>query len=133
MLRHIPTSIEDFRKLRERNFEYIDKTHLITELIDRDSYNVVLLPLPRRFGKSLNMSTLKWFFEKTDENVWHLFEGLHVARAGEKYRAHFQKYPVISIRLKETKADDFANCQEAARRAIRKMYEVHRSAVEGQT
>ena len=40
---------------------------------------------------------LRWFFEKRDENLWPLFEDLHVARAGEKYRAHFQQYPVISI------------------------------------
>ena len=64
MIRQIPTSVTDFRRLREANFEYIDKTHIITELLDRPNYDVVLLPRPRRFGKTLNMSTLKWFFEK---------------------------------------------------------------------
>ena len=131
MIRQIPTSVTDFRRLREANFEYIDKTNLITELLDRPNYDVVLLPRPRRFGKTLNMSTLKWFFEKRDENVWHLFEDLHVARAGEKYRAHFQKYPVIFISLKETKAQRFEDCIDASRRAIRKMYEEHRSDIEG--
>ncbi len=66
MSMQIATSGEDFRDLREQGFEYIDKTHLITAM-------------------------LKWFFEKRDENVWHLFEGLQVARMGEKYREHFQK------------------------------------------
>jgi hypothetical protein len=131
MIRPIPTSIEDFRKLRERNYEYIDKTHLITELLDRVNYTVVLLPRPRRFGKSLNLSTLKWFFEKSDENVWHLFEGLHVARAGAAYREHFQKYPVIHISLKETKATNFQGCREAAQLAVRKMYDAHRETLEG--
>ena len=131
MIRQIPTSVEDFRKLREGNFEYIDKTHLITEFIDRPNYNVILLPRPRRFGKTLNMSTLKWFFEKRDENVWHLFEGLHVAQAGEKYRAHFQKYPVIFISLKETKATTFEQCVARAKANIRAMYEQHRDALEG--
>jgi len=131
MIRPIPIGIDDFRVLREEAFEYIDKTHLITELLDRRNIKVVLLPRPRRFGKSLNLSTLKWFFEKRDENVWHLFEGLHIARADEKYRAHFQQYPVVHISLKETKADDFQNCRDAARQAIRKVYEEHRSVLEG--
>ena len=127
----VATSVEDFRRLREKNFEYVDKTHLITEFIDRDNFNVILLPRPRRFGKSLNMSTLKWFFEKRDENVWHLFEGLHVARAGERYREHFQKYPVISISLKETKADSFDQCLARAKDNIQSMYKAHRAALEG--
>jgi len=131
MIRPIPTSIEDFRKLREGNFEYVDKTHLITEFIDRPNYNVILLPRPRRFGKTLNMSTLKWFFEKREENVWHLFEGLHVAGAGEKYREHFQKYPIIFISFKETKAQSFAACIAKAKENIQTLYRSHREALEG--
>ncbi len=131
MIRPIPIGIDDFRKLRESNFEYVDKTHLITEFIDHDNIKVILLPRPRRFGKSLNLSTLKWFFEKRNENVAHLFEGLHVSRAGEKYREHFQKYPVIHISFKETKAESFAKCLEKAHQAIRKMYELHAKALEG--
>jgi hypothetical protein len=127
----IPVSVADFRRLRESGFEYVDKTHLITELIDRDSYQVVLLPRPRRFGKTMNMTTLKWFFEKRDENVWHLFDGLHVAQAGEKYRAFFQKYPVIFISLKETKALNFDDCVREARRLIRDMYAEHKHGLEG--
>lgn len=131
MIRPVPIGIDDFRSLRESGFEYIDKTHLITEFIDRSNIKVVLLPRPRRFGKSLNLSTLKWFFEKRDEDVWHIFEGLHVANAGEKYRKHFQKYPVVHISFKETKALDLAGMTEAAQRAIEKMYDVHREALEG--
>ncbi|HRI64997.1 MAG TPA: AAA family ATPase [Polyangium sp.] len=131
MIRLIPIGIDDFRVLRERNYEYVDKTNIITEFIDRENIKVVLLPRPRRFGKSLNMSTLKWFFEKREENVWHLFEGLHVAQAGEKYRQHFQKYPVISISLKETKAESFAKCHEKAQHAIRKMFETHAGGLQG--
>lgn len=131
MIRQIPTSIEDFRKLRERNFEYIDKTHLITEFIDRSNYNVILVPRPRRFGKSLNLTMLKWFFEKTDENVWHLFEGLHVAQAGERYREHFQKYPVIHISFKETKASSWDECRRQIQKAIRQLYEQHWPVLEG--
>lgn len=127
----IPTSIEDFRDLREGHFEYIDKTHLIAEFIERDSFKVILLPRPRRFGKSLNLSTLKWFFEKRDENVWHLFEGLAVDRAGEKYRRHFQRYPVVHISFKETKAESFDECLARAKANIQTMYDTHRLALEG--
>lgn len=63
MIQPILIGIDDLRVLREKNFEYIDKTHLNTEFIDRENFKVVLLPRPRRFGKSLNMSTLKWLFE----------------------------------------------------------------------
>ncbi|MBK8256896.1 MAG: AAA family ATPase [Polyangiaceae bacterium] len=131
MLRQIPIGTDDFRVLRERNYEYVDKTHLITELVDSDNIKVVLLPRPRRFGKSLNLSTMKWFFEKREEDVWHLFDGLHVARAGAKYRGHFQKYPVIHISLKETKAASFDACVTKARAAIRGMYAEHLPAVVG--
>jgi hypothetical protein len=127
----IPVSVADFRRLRESCFEYVDKTHLITELLDRDNYQVVLLPRPRRFGKTMNMTTLKWYFEKRDENVWHLFESLHVAQAGEKYRAHFQKYPVIFISLKETKAENFDECFARAKANIQTLYGEHRLALEG--
>ena len=131
MIRQIPTSIEDFRDIRDGNYEYIDKTHLITEIIDRRNYKVILLPRPRRFGKTLNMTTLKWFFEKREENVWHLFEDLHVGRAGEEYRAHFQKYPVVFISLKETKALNFDDCLREAHRLIRDMYARHESSLAG--
>lgn len=130
-IRQIPTSVEDFRKLRENNFEYVDKTHLITEIIDRANYNVILLPRPRRFGKTLNLTTLKWFFEKRDENVWHLFEGLHVARAGEKYRAHFQQYPVIFVSFKETKASTFKEFWARTKENIQAMFLAHKHALEG--
>ncbi|MBK9258694.1 MAG: AAA family ATPase [Polyangiaceae bacterium] len=131
MIRQIPIGIDDFRVLREKNFEYVDKTCFITEFIDRESIKVILVPRPRRFGKSMNLTMLKWFFEKTDENLWHLFEGLHVEKAGEKYRKHFQKYPVIHVSFKETKAESVDGFRESTRRAIRRMYEVHRGALDG--
>lgn len=131
MLRRIPTSIKDFRELREKGFEYIDKTNLITEFIDRDNDDVLLIPRPRRFGKTMNMTMLKWFFEKREENVWHLFEGLHVSRAGETYRGHFQKYPVIFISFKETKAQSFDSCLREAKRLIQDMYAEHESVLRG--
>lgn len=129
MIQKSPIGIDDFRVLRERNLLYVDKTHLITQILDKDNVKVLLLPRPRRFGKTLNMSTLKWFFEKREENVWHLFEGLHVARAGEEYRRHFQKYPVASISLKETKATTLEGCLREAKRLISDMYDQHKAVL----
>lgn len=127
----IPIGISDFRKLREAGCEYVDKTHFITEFIDRRGIEVLLLPRPRRFGKTLNLSMLRWFFEKRDENLWPLFEGLHVARAGELYRAHFQQYPVIFLSFRGTKADTFEECWQQIRALLQTMYAEHRDALEG--
>ncbi|MBK9265906.1 MAG: AAA family ATPase [Polyangiaceae bacterium] len=127
----IPIGTADFRELREGNFEFVDKSHLITELIDRDNYTVVLLPRPRRFGKTINLTMLKWFFEKRDENLWHLFEDLHVARAGDAYRAHFQQYPVIHISFKGTRAQTFDGCYGKILDVIQEMCKAHERALEG--
>lgn len=127
----IPTGIADYRLLREGGYEYVDKTHLITELIDRSNYTVVLLPRPRRFGKTINLTMLRWFFEKRDEDLWHLFEDLHVARAGENYRAHFQKYPVISISFKGCKASTWESSFSKLREVLQQMCKTHHSVLDG--
>jgi Predicted AAA-ATPase/PD-(D/E)XK nuclease superfamily len=119
---HIPIGIGDFRTLRELDLEYVDKSHLIRELVDRAGVEVVLLPRPRRFGKSLNLSMLRWFFEKRDEDLWPLFDGLHIARVGEAYRAHFQRYPVVYVSFKATRADRFEVCRDSIRLVIRDLY-----------
>jgi Predicted AAA-ATPase/PD-(D/E)XK nuclease superfamily len=131
MLNEIPIGIDDFRLLREKNYQYVDKTRFVTEFIDRESIKVILIPRPRRFGKSLNLSTLKWFFQKSDENLWHLFDGLHVAHAGDKYRAHFQKYPVIHLSFKETKATSFEACLTKAKENIQTIFKSHQPELEG--
>ncbi|WP_437660703.1 AAA family ATPase [Sorangium sp. So ce1182] len=93
----VPIGIDDFRRLRELGLEYIDKSHLIQELLDRPGTEVVLLPRPRRFGKTLNLSMLRCFFEGHAEDLSPLFRDLHIWQAGERYRGHFQRYPVIHL------------------------------------
>jgi len=90
-----PIGIDDFRTVRELRLEYDDKSHLIGEIIDRPGTQVFLLPRPRRFGKTLNLSMLRCFFEKRAEDASSLFEDLRVWAAGEVYRPHFQRYPVL--------------------------------------
>jgi Predicted AAA-ATPase/PD-(D/E)XK nuclease superfamily len=126
----VPTGIADFRMLREGGFEFIDKSHLISEFLRRDNHQVILVPRPRRFGKTINLTMLKWYFEKREENVWHLFEGLHIANAGETYREHFQKYPVIHLSFKGTKSDTWDECREKIASELVRMCEAHRPILE---
>jgi len=125
MSTNIPIGIHDFRELREHGYEYVDKTHLISEFLDERGLKVLLLPRPRRFGKTLNLSMLRWFFEKRKENLWSLFEGLHIARADQKYRAHFQKYPVIFISFRGTKASTFDECWTKVKSILQDLYAAH--------
>jgi hypothetical protein len=131
MARPIPIGIDDFRTVRERELEYVDKSHLIRELIDRPGAQVVLLPRPRRFGKTLNLSMLRAWFEKRDEDLGHLFRDLSIWQAGDAYRAHFQRYPVIHLSFKETKFESFDRCWGAIRKKIAVLFDEHRRVLEG--
>jgi hypothetical protein len=65
-VKKIPIGVSDFKKLISEQYYFIDKSLLIKEILE-DGSEVVLLPRPRRFGKTINMSMLKYFFEKTEE------------------------------------------------------------------
>lgn len=104
--RPIPIGVEDFKVLREKNCCFVDKTLLIKELIDSAS-PVSLFTRPRRFGKTLNMSMLRYFFEKTNSDNTCLFDGLKISQAGEKYLSNLGKYPVISLSMKSMEQDTF--------------------------
>ena len=98
----IPIGIEDFAEIINRNCYFVDKTLMIRDILDSGA-KVTLFTRPRRFGKTLNMSMLQRFFEKTDHDNSYLFEGLNITGAGEQYIAHMGQYPVISISLKGMK------------------------------
>jgi len=121
----LPIGIDDFRKLRELGLEYVDKSHLIRELLDKRGVEVALLPRPRRFGKTLNLSMLRYFFEKSSEDLSHLFQDLSIWRAGEEYRAHFQRYPVIYLTLKDIKFARFEDCVSALRKKVAILFREH--------
>ena len=111
MDRPLPIGIEDFKKLRENNFYYVDKSLLIKELLDNRS-EVSLFMRPRRFGKTLSLSMLRYYFEQvpvsdtnTDNN--NLFKGLKIMEAGEKYTKHKGRYPVVNLSLKSAKQPDW--------------------------
>ena len=102
----LPVGIDDFRKLRESDFYYVDKTKLIEQLLQSWS-EVTLFTRPRCFGKTLNMSMLKSFFEiGTDKS---LFDGLYISKNKELCDEYMGKYPVIFLSLKGVEGLDFSS------------------------
>ncbi|MBK8257162.1 MAG: AAA family ATPase [Polyangiaceae bacterium] len=126
MVLRLPIGLDDFRALRELGLEYVDKSHLIKEILDRPGVPVLLLPRPRRFGKTLNLSMLRCWFEKTKEDLSHLFADLSIWTAGDEYRAHFQRYPVIHFNFKGTRAATWEECWAALQLKIQDLYKEHR-------
>ena len=92
---------EDFKEIIESNSLFVDKTLFIKELID-DTSKVLLFLRPRRFGKSLNMSMLKYYFD-INLNSKYLFKGLNISKCSKLYLDEMNKYPVVSLTLKECK------------------------------
>lgn len=106
----LPVGIDDFRKLRESDFYYVDKTRLIEQLLLNWS-EVTLFTRPRRFGKTLNMSMLKSFFDiGTDEA---LFDGLYISGNKELCDEYMGKYPVIFLSLKGVEGLTYEEAFEA--------------------
>ncbi len=109
----IPIGYEDIKRMIDKNLYYVDKSLMIQELLDTGG-QVSLLTRPRRFGKTLNQSMLRRFFEdertQAGEKVdnGYVFDGLAISRCGEKYLRHQQQYPVISLSLKSAKQPSFA-------------------------
>jgi len=104
----VPVGIEDFKELIQEGYYYIDKTLLIDEMLMNKS-KVTLFTRPRRFGKTLNMSMIKYFFDvKNKEENKKLFENLKIYNS--EYMSEQGKYPVIFISLKDLKADTWEEC-----------------------
>ena len=96
-LKKLPVGFDDFKKIRENQFYYVDKTKLIEHLLANWS-EVNLFTRPRRFGKTLNMSMLKNFFEIGTDKA--LFEGLYISKNQELCEEYMGKYPVVFLSLK---------------------------------
>ncbi len=128
-MKPIPIGVENFKEIITSEYYYTDKTLLIRDLLDSGA-KVSLFTRPRRFGKTLNMSMLRYFFEKTDEDNSHLFNGLKIADAGEKYMAHMGQYPVISISLKSMAKETFQKNMELFKTLIADEFERHRDVLE---
>ena len=102
----LPIGISDYKMLIEEDYYYVDKTDFIRQIIEEGSL-ITLLPRPRRFGKTLNLSTLRYFFEKTEGNRYRpLFDGKSIEQ-WKDFDRYQGKYPVILVTLKDCKGDTF--------------------------
>lgn len=124
----IPIGVEDFKRLVERDYYFVDKTLMIKDLLDKDNM-VNLFTRPRRFGKTLNMSMIQRFFEKTEESNVCLFENLNIAKAGQKYMEHQGQYPVISISLKSMKQTTYELAYETFKDIVKDEFRRHKAIV----
>ena len=103
-MKKLPIGISDFRKVINGNNYFVDKSMLIYELINSNA-EVSLIPRPRRFGKTLNLSMLKYFFEVEEDNVY-LFKDLEIYKTNE-FKKYINRYPVIFLSFKDIKNSSF--------------------------
>ena len=116
----VPVGIENFERIINEDYYYVDKTMLIEELL-RNRAPVTLFTRPRRFGKTLNMSMLKYFFDVKDkEGNKELFENLKIYNS--EYMSEHGKYPVIFISLKDLKGDTWEKCFENLKKTMYKIF-----------
>ncbi len=103
-----PIGASDFKKIREDKYYYVDKSLLINDILE-DGAETLLLPRPRRFGKTLNLSMLRYFFEKSKDNNHRLFKDLKVAELPD-IMAHQGLYPVVYLSFKDLKSQNWDEC-----------------------
>ena len=150
-MKKVPIGVSDFKKMVTGDYYYVDKTLFIKEVIDSGD-SILLIPRPRRFGKTLNLSMLGYFYDccpaawdpDADETQFpasaspasprtedegrsykHIFDSLAISRAGQEYLDKMGKYPVIFLSFKDTKEMDWETCLEDIKKLIRKEYARH--------
>ena len=132
----LPIGIDNFEKLITRGYYFIDKTLFIKDLLDNKG-SVSLFTRPRRFGKTLNMSMLQYYFEdmrdeftgeKKDNS--YLFEGLNIMDCGDEYTSHMGKYPVINLSLKSAKQGTLELAFKCLREEISNEFRRHQYILE---
>ncbi|MBR2215380.1 MAG: AAA family ATPase [Selenomonadaceae bacterium] len=128
----MPVGIDDFKKLCRENYLFVDKTRFIKELIDGHS-GVTLITRPRRFGKTLTMSMVRYFFDLDNaaENR-SLFQGLDIDKAGERYMTEQGTRPVVFISLKDVQEATFAALTDRWRGTLSGLYGQFRYLLKGE-
>lgn len=134
MKKPLPIGVDNFEKIIKDGYYYVDKTMLIKELIDLKG-EVNLFTRPRRFGKTLNLSMLRYFFEDTgdekrNEQNKNLFQGMKIIDAGDAYTAQMGMYPVFELTLKSAKQEDYDMAYYMIQDAVSTEFERHRDVVE---
>ena len=129
MRKPLPIGVDNFEDIIKSEYYYVDKTMFIKELLDLKG-KVNLFTRPRRFGKTLNLSMLRYFFEDTgnvkkNEENKTLFQGLKIMEQGEEYTQHMGNYPVINLTLKSAKQPTFESAYGKMKRAIADEFQRH--------
>ncbi len=119
----------DFRQFRESGARYVDKSAFVVDVL-RSNARVLLLPRPRRFGKTLNLSTLAAFVERTDEDRAPLFADLAIWSAGDDVRAHFGRHAVIFLTFKDVKERRWDHALERITLLVADEARRHRATIE---
>ena len=125
----LPIGVDNFEKIIKDEYYYVDKTLLIKELLDMKG-EVTLFTRPRRFGKTLNLSMLKYFFldtgnEELNEAHRHLFDGLKIMNEEKKYTDEMCAYPVIFLTLKSAKQEKYELSYACLKEAVSNEYKNH--------
>ncbi len=122
----MPIGQSDFRLLIQDQCYFVDKSLFIQEILE--DTQIILITRPRRFGKTLNLSMLRYFFSKEvdDQETARLFEGLNIQQASEEIRQHQGQYPVIFLTFKDLKCTSFEETYQDFCRLIASSYKEHR-------
>lgn len=120
----LPIGISDFKTIIEGEYAYADRTLLVQEFLEKGT-NVALIPRPRRFGKTLNLSMLRYFFEKSEEDTSRLFHNLAIWKL-PKYREKQGAYPVVFLTFKDNKYPTWEETFEHFRIILAEEFQRHR-------
>ncbi len=129
MKKKLPIGISDFKDLIEGKYAYVDKTLFIEEILEKGT-KVALIPRLRRFGKTLNLSMLRYFFEKTEKDTSYLFENLNIWKSAH-HRTLQGQFPVIFISLKDVKYNSWEDTFSVLQKIIAEEFQRHRYLIEG--
>ena len=121
----------DFKGLRIRKNYYIDKTMYIKDIIDNSS-KVILITRPRRFGKTLNMSMLRYYFDCISKDNRELFHGLKIMEQEEKYTSKLGAYPVIYLTLKDAGLMTYEMMIMQLKTIMMELFYEHKELLEGE-
>ena len=127
---NIPVGISDFAKIRDRKYYYVDKTKLISDLLEEETAEVTLITRPRRFGKTMAMSMLSHFFDiRKDSKA--MFQGLKIAENTELCDEWMNQWPVLFLTFKDVNGLTFASAKEMLLNRIAEIYNNHSYLLEG--
>ena len=127
---NIPVGISDFAKIRDRKYYYVDKTKLISDLLEEETAEVTLITRPRRFGKTMAMSMLSHFFDiRKDSKA--MFQGLKIAENTDLCDEWMNQWPVLFLTFKDVNGLTFASAKEMLLNRIAEIYNDHSYLLEG--